>query len=709
MVGSYKISEKKTRQVHTRVMAAPNASQDLPIRGGADPGGPRGLRDRPSHLSRDVAAATSRGLTWGYVLGLGLLALLTISGGWIISSLLHGQSEHAAIINQAGAQRMLSQRIAAFAEAAVDPAAPDHATARQEVALATARMAASHAALLSRAMHPETGTPALKAHYLTQDAPLDHAVTQFLELTAGLVSSPDGREQARRVRAIALHPLLPQLHQAVGLHEAAARAQVHHVGQIHLLLLAAALLLMLVEVLFVFRPLVRRAAALAGRLRHEADTDPLTGLMNRRAITTALTTSMAQGESLAVIAVDLDHFKEANDAEGHAAGDALLCVTAERIKANIRHLDMVGRVGGDEFVIFLHGLSNEEAALAAAGRIHDALHLPVSHQGRLLRLGATIGVALAPMDADRPEAILRAADEALIRAKRKARGSIGRATPADTVRAEREASIIRSLAQIAGGGLPGLTAHLQPIISLKNGAVVAVEALARWQCPQLGQVPPDEFFPIAARAGLAAQISNAARGHALAAYVGLRREGLQPGRLALNLSAAELLQQGVVERLERQCADVGLDLDALTIEITEDALLERVAATTISRLAVLRGGGAKLALDDFGTGTSGLAQLLRLPLDEIKLDRTFTHNLGMDGRAERIVEGTIRLADSMGMHVVAEGIEDEAQARKLHELGCEMGQGWLYARAMSLPDLRDWLGARQAEAGNVIALRRPAV
>jgi len=441
----------------------------------------------------------------------------------------------------------------------------------------------------------------------------------------------------------------------------------------------------------------------------QALTDPLTGLANRQAITEVIAAAVAAEEPIAIIAIDLDHFKETNDAAGHAAGDALLCAAGQRLQGHVRATDLVGRIGGDEFVVVLRGISDQAQAGKVAERMRAALHLRVPHGDGSLRLGATIGVALVPADADTGELALRAADEALIRAKRQARGSIGRATPADCVRAAREASIIRSLQQLAEEGLPGLTAHLQPIVSLKDGAVVAVEALARWECPQLGQVTPDEFFAVAARAGLAAQLSDAARGHALVAYVGLRREGLKMGRLALNLSAAELLQEGVVQRLESQCADLGLDLDALTIEITEDALLDRVAGTTISRLAALRGGGARLALDDFGTGTSGLAQLLRLPLDEIKLDRTFTRNLGLDGRAERIVEGTIRLAGSMGMRVVAEGIEDEVQARKLHELGCDMGQGWLYARALSANALRDWLNARAPKAGKVIPLRRVAL
>ena len=155
-----------------------------------------------------------------------------------------------------------------------------------------------------------------------------------------------------------------------------------------------------------------------------------------------------------------------------------------------------------------------------------------------------------------------------------------------------------------------------------------------------------------------------------------------------------------------QCADLGLDLEALTIEITEDALLNRVAGITLGQLAALRSGGARLALDDFGPGTSGLAQLLRLPLGELKLGRTFTRNLGRDRRAKLIVEGTIRLAGSMGLRVVAEGIENEAPARQLHELFCHMGQGWLHARAIAALDLRDWLGARQANSGNYVWRRK---
>jgi EAL domain-containing protein (putative c-di-GMP-specific phosphodiesterase class I) len=185
---------------------------------------------------------------------------------------------------------------------------------------------------------------------------------------------------------------------------------------------------------------------------------------------------------------------------------------------------------------------------------------------------------------------------------------------------------------------------------------------------------------------------------ALGAFARLRGKGLPVGRLAVNLSAAELQGEHVVDRLEHQVEAAGLDMYNLSIEITEDALLDRVANRTLARLAELRGRGAKLGLDDFGTGTSGLAQLLQLPLDEIKLDRTFTQRLGTDGRAERIVEGTIRLAESMRLTVVSEGVETAGQARVLRALGCQLLQGWLIAPALPETALQDWLIARKPPA-----------
>jgi len=436
-----------------------------------------------------------------------------------------------------------------------------------------------------------------------------------------------------------------------------------------------------------------------------ASTDPLTGLANRRTVVLKLTEAMARGEAVSVIAMDLDHFKEANDAFGHAAGDELLKLAAQRITAAVRSGDIVGRVGGDEFVAYLIGVSDPEVALTVVNRISTNVSAPVLYEGKRLRLAVTQGLATTPSDTDHPEILMRLADEALTRAKRRQRGSLGRVEPLDRDRVAREASVVLALKDISQGPLPGLTAHFQPLVDLRTGEVCGIEALGRWTHPELGNVPPTEMFAAAERTGHAPEVSRQVREVALAAFASLRRQGMAPFRIALNLSAAELLRPEIAQTLETQVSDAGLDMSSIIIEITEDAVLDRIAASTLHRISSLRGRGAHIALDDFGTGTSGLAQLLRIPLDTIKLDGSFIRKLGTDLKAEKVIEGVVHLGHSMGLTVTAEGIEHHAEARLLHGMGCDVGQGWLYARPMAANDLRDWLMARRLSEGGVVSLR----
>jgi diguanylate cyclase (GGDEF)-like protein len=437
-------------------------------------------------------------------------------------------------------------------------------------------------------------------------------------------------------------------------------------------------------------------------------TDPLTGLANRRAVMHRLAEALRQGRGAAVIAVHLDRLKAANDVRGDAAGDALLHAAAERIRAAVRAGDVVGRTGRDEFLVVLPAIADAAAAAEIAGRIGTRVSAPVLHEGRALLLGATFGVALAPADADDPAVLARIADEALTRAKRARRGRISRGAACDAARVTREAAIILALEEVAEGHLPGLAAHLQPIVDLRSGAATGAEALARWHHPRLGPVPPTEMFAVAARSGRADCVSRLVRAMALETFAALRREGLAPNRLAVNLSAAEMLRPDVVEVLEAQVSAAGLDMSSIVIEITEDTVLDRVAHATLGRLAALRDRGARIALDDFGTGTSGLAQLLSIPLDVVKLDAAFIRKLGTDARAEKIVAGAIRLAHSMDLAVTAEGIEEERQAALLLGMGCDFGQGWHFARPMADAELRSWLVARR-EAAAPFDCRRFAV
>ncbi|MCL6607515.1 MAG: bifunctional diguanylate cyclase/phosphodiesterase, partial [Geminicoccaceae bacterium] len=416
----------------------------------------------------------------------------------------------------------------------------------------------------------------------------------------------------------------------------------------------------------------------------------------------ALARAIEAGRSLAAIAIDLDHFKEANEHAGHAGGDALLRAAAERLGNNLRAGDIVGRVGGDEFVVFLLDVRAEAELRPIVERIRAALHEPVPLDGRLLPLGATLGVAICPEDTSDPEILLRLADEALVRAKRERRGSIGRASREDALAIE-VARDLRIVLDRASPDRPpeGLAALLQPVVALGEGAgpaLLGFEALARWTHPRLGPIPPSLLFGAAADRRSAIRLGRLVRRVALVTFAALRDRLPADARLSLNLSPAEVFADGLEEEILADLEATGVPPGAFCLEITEEVLLDRVSDRRLAGLAALRERGIALALDDFGTGTSGLAQLLRLPIDILKIDRCFVRALETDGRAREIVRATSVLAGTLGMRVVAEGVETEAQARTLESLGCQAAQGFLFGRPMGLVELHRWLEAHDPPA-----------
>ncbi len=453
-----------------------------------------------------------------------------------------------------------------------------------------------------------------------------------------------------------------------------------------------------VAVVAITRDVTRQKLAEAA-LARRATTDALTGALNRQAFAEALADATLRRLPVAVVAVDLDHFKEVNDAEGHAAGDAVLCAAADRLRATIRAGDAVARLGGDEFAVLLRDLDDDRASADIAERMCRVLREPVPWRGRPLPAGATLGLARAPGDAPTAEAALRAADEALVRAKRRQRGSIGRADAQDIRQAARAAAILRGFPDPGGPGeVPGLSVVFQPVVRFDGfgsptGAVIALEALARWMHPDLGPVPPDELLRVLGP-DRGALVGRSVRALALTEFAALRRQGLVAGRLALNLSAAEVLRPEVILLIEEQAAEAGLGLDALMLEITEEVLIERVSDRALDLLAGLQRRGALLALDDFGTGSAGMIQLLRLNFGAVKLDRRFVRDMGAEPRAREIVRAAVSLARGMEIELVAEGVETPAQAAALWALGCEALQGYLVARPMPAAAMARWLQAR---------------
>lgn len=662
-----------------------------------------------------------RRLTCCWVLSLALLAFATTLTTGLAVLLAVEQHDHGAIVNEAASQRARSQRIAALLPQLADPDPVEAELGRIELLRIVDRMEAVFRGLLVGDPPPAQRTAALRAHYFEGPLALAPRLARFLaELRALLRDIDDGHppdgDAVSALRREALGPLLALLDQATSLHEAYLRRDVERLVAAIVALGALVLLLIVAIGFWIFRPMTRGLVGLVGDLERLAHEDPLTGLLNRRAVVDALARAIAAGRSIATIAVDLDHFKEANERAGHAGGDALLRAVSSRLRASVRKDDIVGRIGGDEFVVFLLNIEGEAELAPIVERIRGALHEPVPLDGRLLPLGATLGVALCPEDARDPEILLRLADEALLRAKRERRGSVGRATREDALGIEVARELRTLLDGDAADRIPeGLMAVFQPIVGLEPSGsprLLGFEALTRWHHPRLGPIPPQRLFGAACDRVSAVQLGRLARRTALASFATLRGRPGQAFRLALNLAPAEVFEDRLVDDLLADLEAAGVAPEEITIEITEEVLLERVSGQTLAHLAALRERGVRLALDDFGTGTSGLAQLLRLPIDLVKIDRRFVQELGRERKAVEIVRATVALARSLGLAVVAEGVETEEQAGILVQLGCDGAQGYLYGRPMGLAEALQWLAARAEgtrAAGGKLARSRIAL
>ena len=415
------------------------------------------------------------------------------------------------------------------------------------------------------------------------------------------------------------------------------------------------------------------------RIRHLAYYDPLTGLPNRRLfhdrLDVAISHAHRSGGALAVLFIDLDHFKTINDTLGHAVGDELLEVVAGKLTGCLREDDSVARTGGDEFLALLPEIDGFEPVADVAQRIIDALSRPVVLHGRELVIGCSIGIAFYPDDGLGSEDLVKHADIAMYRAKQGGRNTYSLFTAAmnDAVRRrlDLEMGLRRAIERRE------FRLHYQPMVDAA-GRLVATEALLRWEHPEWGEVGPDEFVPLAEETGLILPIGQQVIEAAFAQAA--RWQGRV--RISVNLSARQFGDPGLVETLEGALATAGVDGGALTLEITETALMRDVDGY-VAMMNRLRDRGFRFAIDDFGTGYSSLAYLRRFPLDCLKIDRSFTAEMLESADARAIVAATIALAHNLRLGVVAEGVENAEQARLLSELGVDRQQGFHHGRPVS--------------------------
>jgi diguanylate cyclase (GGDEF)-like protein/PAS domain S-box-containing protein len=440
--------------------------------------------------------------------------------------------------------------------------------------------------------------------------------------------------------------------------------------------------------------------AVEARIHFQAHHDALTGLANRMLLIDRLEHAMAQadsdGHALWVLFVDLDRFKRINDSLGHKAGDVVLKSVAQRMQAQLRPADTIARLGGDEFVLVLSDWPAGSLSLALVQRMMDAVRAPYAANGNAILISCSVGIAVYPGDAATAELLVERADVAMYRAKEAGRNS------AHFYKAEMNAVAMNRLRMESDlrGALQAneFVLHYQPQMDLKSGRIVGVEALLRWQHMRPGLRQPAEFIGVAEEIGLIVPIGDWVLNQACLQAVAWQNAGLPVMHMAVNLSARQFAQPGLVASVSAALERSGLQPSLLEIEITESLMMTDVEQA-VATLADLKRLGVRVSVDDFGTGHSSLYYLKRFPIDVLKIDRSFVRDIVSDADDAAIVAAIISLAHSLEMSVVAEGVEHADQLIYLSRCGCDIVQGYMISPPMRAEALDPFLGKAPAQAG----------
>ena len=449
------------------------------------------------------------------------------------------------------------------------------------------------------------------------------------------------------------------------------------------------------------------------QIAHQAFHDALTDLPNRALLLNRMEQALARtartGDAIGLLFVDLDNFKVINDSLGHEAGDVLLQTIAERLRGCTRPGDTVARLGGDEFVILLEELSGTGEAQSVAERATEAIHLPLRLGDRDVFPGASIGLTLTVLgDVRTGGDLLRDADTAMYQAKLQGKGRYTLFDVGMNTRAQERLELETDMRQAIANG--EFVVYYQPIIDMQSGRVAGVEALVRWQHPARGMISPAKFIPIAEETGLIVPL-----GRSVLRQACLKARHWQTAFpdshnlvMSVNLSMRQMMEKDIVAQVAAILEESGLAPELLKLEITESMMLHDTHAT-IETMTALRGLGIRLAIDDFGTGYSSMSYLSQLPLNTLKIDRSFVNRIGASGGDEAIVRAIISLARTLRLSVTCEGIETQEQFTYLQDLGCDMGQGFLMHKPLPAAQIEALLAVgNPLTAENVAILPLPA-
>lgn len=483
---------------------------------------------------------------------------------------------------------------------------------------------------------------------------------------------------------------------------------------LHRTLFYATIGVIVLVALFIFRPMSKAIL----RKTHElidarnsmafiAVHDGLTGLHNRTFLTdhfeTLIKGAHRRRERLAVIQLDLDRFKQINDTLGHAAGDYVLVVTAQRMRDSCRASDLCARLGGDEFVMILNGAGGTEDINMLARRIIEQINEPIMFQGTTILPGASAGIAVYPIDADNAADLLVHADLALYSAKKLGGGSFSFFS--EELRRELdhrkqlEHDIKVAISENA------FQVYFQPQVSLTNGTISGIEALVRWKHAERGMISPGEFIPVAEKCGFMPEIGRIVFAKAIEQAAEWDRAGIAFGRLAVNVSGTELREPDFDRFLFATLEKAGLPPQKLSLEIVESVILDDEKTGIAAKLRHIRAAGVHLELDDFGTGYASLSHVNPNEIDRLKIDRRFVQNINENGDNSKIVRAITELARGLGISIVAEGAETEAELDSLMAIGCDQVQGYSIAFPMPQDKAREWLLARSPKKAKLKVLQ----
>jgi diguanylate cyclase (GGDEF)-like protein/PAS domain S-box-containing protein len=431
---------------------------------------------------------------------------------------------------------------------------------------------------------------------------------------------------------------------------------------------------------------VSAARAISAKMTHSAEHDVVTSLPNRLLLNDRITQAIAMArrhnKSIAVIFLDLDHFKNINDSLGHATGDSLLQSVSRRLLASVRKSDTVSRQGGDEFVILLSEIENADGAAASAKKILLSLSGPHSIAGVDLHIDGSIGISVYPGDGEDAETLIKSADTTLYYAKEHGRNNIQFFEAQMNHRAVERQSLESSLRRAIERG--EFLLHYQPKVDLDTGEVTGVEALIRWLHPDRGLVPPSQFIPIAEDSGLILPIGRWVLREACRQAREWQDSNLPFKRISVNVSATEFRHKGFVEGVRTILSETGFEPRCLDLELTEGVMMDD-AESTACVLKELKAMGVHLAVDDFGTGYSSLSYLQQFPIDVLKIDQSFVRQISSDPNDSAIVRAIIDMGRNLKQRVIAEGIETQEQLAFLQAQHCAEGQGYLISRPLAAP------------------------